>query len=166
MGKCVKSLGLHSDLTIETIEKQVTVFLRRLHPMLKATDSMLDLDIQKIIKEFCSQPQLYQDIPDILHSILVSAVKGSVESVTESMASKIKYFNAPDRKLKLSTLNQEVFISWNRPDLCNADSVIKASLDRHFGGKWHFVTPSSLKFYQVSKAVDSLKNNCPKFSFM
>ena len=109
------------------------------------------------ISEFCKSSELYEDIPDVLHAVLVACVKGPIESITESMASKLKYHNAPERCLEVDTLNKELFVSWNGPEIWNADSVIHDALDRHFGIIWLSCTPRSMKFYKASETVDSLQ---------
>ena len=78
----------------------------------------------------------------------------------ESIGSKLQHHNKSYRNLNQQTLEEELRISWNRPEISHCDPLVHNSLNFMFGvSKWHFVRKSDvnhLMFYKVSKSVDSV----------
>ena len=113
--------------------KQVNLFLHRLCP--------LSPENLKIISTFCSDPALYDRIPDLLQCVVTACVKGAMESTAESMGSKLEHHNMEGLRIATEHLNEEVFVAWNGPEIQHCDNVLRGALNRYFGGKeWHFIT--------------------------
>ena len=70
------------------------------------------------------------------------ALKGANEAVNEGMSAMIDFHAGGRRNLCHGKYKQETFIHANGPPLCNAEPVLRAALDKHFGKEWHF-RPSS-----------------------
>ena len=52
------------------------------------------------------------------------------------------------RPIGEETVNDELFIAFNGPEIGEADQTLKSALDLHFssrGGRWHFSTNSLFK---------------------
>jgi len=147
-----------------TITKQAKVFMHRLHPIIKSKKSQLS--DKGIIHKFCKDSTLYDGIPDFIHCILCACVKGAIESVVESMGSKLEHHNRPERQMSPETVNEAVFVAWNGPEVHHCDNVVRKALDRHFGKSWHFVKSHPVKPYRVSEAVDNIQAQHPKFPMM
>ena len=64
-----------------------------------------------------------------------------------------------EKKEEREKKGKEVILAWNGPKIQHADGLNKDTIDTmHGAGKWHFVhssAASKLKFYHVSKAVDT-----------
>jgi hypothetical protein len=146
---------LDDDLNETAFLKQVKTFLHRVYPFMKAEATP---DNKGIIGTFCKDPTLYDTIPDFLHCVLSACIKGAVESVVESMGSKLEHHNKPERHLTPEHVNEAVFVSWNGPEIHHCDNVLRGALERHFCGKeWHFVICQPVKAHRVSEAVDFIQ---------
>lgn len=124
------------------------------------------LSDKSIIHAFCKDPALYDGIPDLMHCILTSCIKGAIESVVESMGSKLEHHNRPDRTIHPQSVNEAVFIAWNGPEVHHCDNVVRKALDRHFGDNWHFVMSHAVKPHRVSQVVDNIQAQHSKFPMM
>jgi hypothetical protein len=148
------------ELSDISLRKQIHLFLTRLHHLLPYFDN------RAILQQFLSKEDLYEAIPDLLHCISKCFLLGHVESYVESIGSKLKHHNRPNRNLTNEHLEEELIISWNGPEIQHADDVIKKTIDRMYPGKWHFTRTSrasKLKFSRVSQAVDKLQNTPSSF---
>ena len=71
----------------------------------------------------------------IIHSICVSAVKMSVESVVESLTSKFEIHFNKFRNVNEDTAHNEMMISVNGPSPARCDTVVMEAMKRHFKGQ-------------------------------
>ena len=110
--------------------KQVNLFLHRLCQLVRV-ESPENL---KIISTFCSDPALYERILDLLQCIVISCVKGAIESTVESLSSKLEHHNMKGWRITTEHLNEEVFVAWNGPEIQHCDNVLRGALNRYFGG--------------------------------
>lgn len=148
-----------------TITQQAKTFLHRLYPMIKSK-SESHLSDKLIIQEFCQDQAMYDGIPDYMHCILSACIKGAIESVVESMGSKLEHHNRPERQISPETVNQAVFVAWNGPEVHHCDNVVRKALNRHFGNNWHFVMSQPINLYKVSQVVDNIQTQHVKFPMM
>jgi hypothetical protein len=87
-----------------------------------------------------TKQELYESLPDLLHCIATCFLLGHIESYVESIGSKLKHHNRPNRNITLDHLEEELTISWNGPEIQHSDSLIKETIDQmHGAGQWHFV---------------------------
>jgi hypothetical protein len=85
------------------------------------------------------QPRFYRDAGCILWLYQHFALNGANEAVNEGMSIMFDIHAEGRRHLSQSKSKQETCIHWNGPPPCNAEPVLRASLDRHFGSNtWHF----------------------------
>ena len=75
----------------------------------------------KIIGTFCSDPALYDWIPDLLQCIVTACVKGAIESTVESIGSKLEHHNIDEWRITTEHLSEEVFVAWNDPEIQQCD---------------------------------------------
>ena len=77
-------------------------------------------------------------------------IKISVESLaeSESIISIYNQHNSKIRNISEDNANDELFISFNGPEVGEADNILKQALDLHFakhGKGWHFSTNNPFK---------------------
>jgi hypothetical protein len=149
------------DVSDDALHRQCNIFLKRLHQFLVDIE-LSKVDHRSILKNFISQPELFDSIPDLMHCICTCFLLGHNESYVESIGSVVKNHNASNRDITIEHLEEEVCIDWNGPEIQHCDELVKETIDRmHGAGKWHFVRKShqsKLKFYRVSEAVDNLQS--------
>ena len=136
----------------ETIILQFQEFLVRLeHVARNKTND--DLDSKDLIKLFLhSDKELYKGIEMIIHSICVSAVKISVESVIELLTSKFEiHFNKFRNVIEGSAYN-EMMVSINGPSPAQCEKVVMAAMKQHFKG------PYGIRFVRRTNDMISLLN--------
>ena len=93
-----------------------------------------DIDSKEFIKNFLAKPELFKNIDS------VGCIKLSMESVAESMISKYNLHNNPLRSISEETGQDEMFISYNGPEIGESDGLLSEALTKHFKPKvWHFV---------------------------
>ena len=131
-------------------------------------DGIKSIDIIK--KLLNTNDKLYEGIEFIMHAISAACVAISVESFVESVVSIYETRQTKSMTLSDDRANHEMQISFNGPDLANADNLLKKAMDSYFKthkqGKWHFtIDPTRLK-YSVSKVIDIKKGNSSKLFFM
>jgi hypothetical protein len=74
----------------------------------------------------------------IIHSICVSAVKISVESVIESLTSNFEIHFNKFRNVNEDTAYNEMMVSVNGPSQAQCDKVVMAAMKQHFKGSMAF----------------------------
>ena len=65
------------------------------------------------------------NIPDVMQCILCCYFVDHNESYVESMGSKLKLHNPPNRNITLSHLEEEVIIAWNDLPIQQSNHLIK-----------------------------------------
>ena len=106
-------------------------------------------------------------IPDVMQCIVTCFFMGHNESYVESIGSKLKHRNPPNRNITLEHLEEELIVAWNGSEEPHCDILVKETIElMHGPGKWHFQRSSHvshLKFYEVSESVDNLHNRKSNF---
>ena len=119
----------------QTIILQFEEFLVRLEQVVRNRKSD-DLDSKELIKLFLrSDKELYTGIEMIIHSICVSAVKISVESVIESLTSKFEIHFNKFRNVNEDTAYNEMMVSVNGPSPAQCDKVVMAAMKQYLKGQ-------------------------------
>ena len=150
------------EVSDEFLRKQILLFLERLHPLLLKKN----ISSRDILHKFLIKEELFSSIPDLMQCIVCCYFIGHNESYVESIGSKLKVHNPPNRNVTLSHLEEEVIISWNGPAIQHSDHLVKETLNHMYGDdNWHFYRQAhkNLKFFNVSKAVDSLQNQSSSY---
>ena len=155
--------------SIETtsIEAQFKVFLKRLdiETKLISVEDLESSDPKHIIKTFMKREDLYDGIEIIMQATAVSAIKLSVESIVESFISVYNLHNNKLRPMEEETVDDEMMIHLNGPEIGECDKILKLALDKHFNGKsWHFTTQNNI-FKTHGKAVTSVLSKKSKLPF-
>ena len=110
------------EVNDEALEKQLLLFLQRLHPLLLKNE--IDSP-REILHNFLIKKDLFANIPDVMQCILCCYFVGHNESYVESMGSKLKLHNPPYRNINLFHLEKEVIIAWNGLLIQQSDHLIK-----------------------------------------
>ena len=116
-----------------------------------------------------SKYELYRKCELVVHGITVASLKFNVESVVESLVSQYEYRFGPKRSAPEETADNEMEIYINGPNVNNCDAVVKAALDKHFGGalKWHFLVKNSIESYsKKTGTIARLLKEPSKLPFM
>ena len=120
-----------------------------------------------MLKEFMVREDLYESIPDVMQCLVTAFFVGRNESYVESIGSKLRHHNPPNRNLDLDNLAEELTIAWNGPQIQHWDEIVTETIDNmHGASKWHFHRRShhgALKFYIVSKSVDAIQQKRSTF---
>ena len=140
------------------------------------------LETWKIIITFCSDPALYDKIPDlwkkkkkryqIYCNIVTTCDKRAIESTVGVLNQWVANWSTTTWKdgewLTTEHLNEEVIGAWNGPEIHHCDNVLQGALNRYLS-VWQGV---ALHYFQGcegsqnSQAVDSILKMPPKFSMM
>ena len=116
-----------NEVPDETIILQFEEFLVRLEQVVRNIKND-DFDSKELIKLFLHE--LYKGIEMIIHSICVSTVKISVESVIESLTSKLEiHFN------KFRNVNEDTAYMVLHY-IAQCDKVVMAAMKQHFKGQY------------------------------
>ena len=113
----------------------------------------------------------------IIHSICVSALKMSVESVVESLTSKFEIHFNKFRNVNQDTTHNEMMISVNDPSPAHCDTVVMEAMKRYFKGQHgiRFVKRSndislfesdSVDLYNNSKVINRMLQEKSRLPFM
>ena len=132
-------------VTMATLEDQFYKFTKRLEIVTshETAKSLHEKDSKDLINLFSCTPSLYEGIELIMQSAYVAAIKVSVESVAESVISVYNRHNSDIRPMEENQVNDEMFVSWNGPEIGEADDILKEALELHFKGSRlgvHFTT--------------------------
>ena len=129
----------------ETIILEFQEFLVRLEHVgrNKKNDDLDSKDLVKLLLR--SDKELYKGIEMIIHSICVSAVKISVESMIESLTSEFEIHFNKFRNVTEGTAYNEMMVSINGPSPAQCDKVVMAAMKQHFKGpayltQWAYLT--------------------------
>ena len=136
-----------------------------------------DLDSKDLIKLFLrSDKELYNGIEMIIHSICVSAVKISVETVIESLTSKFEIHFNKFRNVTEGTAYNEMMVSINGPSPAQCDKVVMAAMKQHFKGQYgiRFVRrtndmiclPNTVGVSNNSKVINRMQQEKSRLPFM
>ena len=128
----------------------------------------------EVLERFLAEEQLFSDIETVLSVMVQAGLLISVESVVESWISIMEHHASQRRYVSDTTLNEEMVIAVNGPELVHCDSIVKDAIKEHFKDsvnpidRWgHFIRRSSnIKPYFVSGAVDRLRNQKPRKTVM
>ena len=165
------------NFSYEDLKKQFDLFLEKLIEVISKY-SVEELrsptfDNKILLKKLFSPTEKhFEGIELIMHSLAVSCVKVSCESVLESFVSQYEHHFGIRRTMDEESANEEFNICSNGPELANSDSVIKDALDSYWAGKsWHFyrsyVDKSKLNTYvEGSKVLDKLSGRKSGLSVM
>lgn len=108
----------------DSLEKQIKLFFKRLHPILKAAKNEGEIDSRFILKQFMIRPDLYDSIPDYMHCVVTNFLIGQNENYVESIGSVFKQHFPPNRNVRLDHLDEEVMIHWNGPSIPHCDNIV------------------------------------------
>ena len=89
------------EVSDEALEKELHLFLKRLHPFLIKSEIASSRDI---LHNFLVKQELFAGIPDVMQCIVCCYFIGHNESYVESIGSKLKHHNPPTRKISLTHL--------------------------------------------------------------
>ena len=89
------------EVSDEVLRKQILLFLERLHPLLLE----IDISSRDILRKFLIEI-LFSSIPDLMQCIVCCCFIGHNESYVESIGSKLKVHNPPNRSITLSHLEE------------------------------------------------------------
>ena len=126
---------------------------------------MHEKDSKDLINLFSCTPSLYEGIELIMQSAYVAAIKVSVESVAESVISVYNRHNSDIRPMEENQVNDEMFVSWNGPEIGEADDILKEALELHFKGSRlgvHFTTNNL--FVTAGTTVQNILKKKNKFN--
>ena len=160
-----------SDIPDDVLKDNYKLFLKHLETHLKSKDKNSE-DSRELIKDFLdSKLKLYEGIEVTVHVICTAAVKVSVESDVESLVSRYEKHLRVERQLEESNAEDEMEIAENGPPLVNADSIIKAALNKYFkensqNVEWHFTKKTADKFRIDSAVLKRLKSEKSKLCFL
>ena len=88
------------------------MFLKRIHPYLQIPlEEGETYNPWVVFKDFMLMEDLYQGIPDVMHCVVTTFFIGHNESYVESIGSKLKHQNPPNRNLDLDHNEEELFIA-------------------------------------------------------
>ena len=147
---CKKVCRSVQDVSSEEMQDQFYKLIKCLHMVNKGKTykELQQTNSKDLIKHFSTSPALYEGIELVLRATYEASIKLSVESVAESVISVYNLHNSKVRPIGEETLNDELFIAFNGPELGEADKTLSKALDLHFasrGGRWHFSTNSLFK---------------------
>ena len=110
------------------------IFLKRLEveTNMKTLDALIKTDSKDLITLFSSSPNLHEEIELVMQATYVRAIKTSVESIAESMISVFNNHNSDIRPVGDAILNDEMFVTWNGPEMGECDTILRKALEVHF----------------------------------
>jgi hypothetical protein len=103
------------DISDAVLKQELHVFLKRLHEYLAKENDPQIVSSRDILYNFLVKPELYANIANVMHCLVTCYFLGHNESYVESIGSKLKAHNPPDRNLSLLHLDEEITIAWNGP---------------------------------------------------
>ena len=148
-----------SEIDDECLKLQHIRFVKNLKELTKdkSLENLKKLDSKQLIKMFVDDKELVIGVEFIIHSVFVSAIKVSVESIAESVISKFALHSSKIRNLEEEKVDYEMMIDCNGPEIGECDGVLKDALNNYFeGGRWHFNTSSAAALRTSGVATDSL----------
>ena len=154
----------------DEISSQYRQFLNRLKEVTKddLNENLEHRDPKDLIKQFLSDSKLYTGIEVVLQACMVGAIKISVESVAESMISKYNIHNSKIRPVDDITVEHEMMIDYNGPDIGEADGVLMEALHMHFKDNSmgiHFNTQNIFRSRGVTvETILSRKSRLPLYN--
>ena len=139
----------------ESLRIQHVRFLRNLMELTNnvCIENLQKMNSKTLIKLFVKDEKYVTGVELIIHSVFVSSIKVSVESIAESMISKYALHSSKLRCLDENKVHNEMMIDCNGPEIGECDEIVKDALNHHFsGGRWHFNT-SSVAVFRTSGAA-------------
>ena len=94
------------------LKEQLQQFLKCVHPFLVKLVKQGQESPPILLKKFMVKSELYSGIPDV-----TCFFKGHNESYVESIGSKLKHHNLPNRNITLEHLEEELIVAWNGPEI-------------------------------------------------
>ena len=73
--------------------------------------------------------ELYSGIPDVMQCIVTCLFMGHNESFVESIGSKLKHHNPPNRNITSEHLEEELIVAWVGPEISHCDIIVKETID-------------------------------------
>ena len=118
--------------------------------------------------------KLYVDIESVIDIMARASIVRSVEAIVEGWISILELHSSKTRGLGQTTMEDEMWIAINGPEVVYCDSVVLEALKLYWeksklaGNRdGHYIRRSqNIKDWFISKAVDSLKKKSPKIPFM
>jgi hypothetical protein len=166
--------NLEVKYEVPELRFQYQVFVRQLAAIAESdgSEKLSSLDI--LVKFMNTEAKLYDGCQAVVDVMLQAAVKKSVESVVESWISVLEHHCSKSRPLSSDTIQTEMMIAVNGPDVPHCDSVVEETMLEYWRRMkpgtlqdGHFVRRSDrIKSYFISKAVDKIVLQPPKTKFM
>ena len=128
-----------------------------------------------ILRKFLHPDEnLAKDIEAVISVTESAAVVTLVEAVVEGWISVVENHSSKTRGLGQTSLEDEVTIAINGPDIAHCDSVVREAGVEYWkeskdlkNRDGHYIRRSeNIRSYLVSKSVDGLRNKEPKAPFM
>ena len=111
---------------------------------------------------------MFHGIETIIHITTAAAIKISTESVLESNVSVFEHHFHKGRNLNEDTMENEMEVAMNGPNLVEADGLLKHSMELYWkGGKWHFIKRTDIRDFlnksesQIIKRLMKDKSKLP-----
>ena len=116
----------------------------------------------------------FKGIKSVLDLIGQGIISMSVESIAETWISVLESHNTKTRGLQQTTLEDEMMIAVNGPEVARCDTIVEEAMELYWTKakrkqerQGHFVrTWSKMKNYVVSAAVDRLSATAPRREFL
>ena len=143
----------------ECLRLQHNRFLRNLKELTNdiSLEDLQRMNSKMLIKQFVSDKNYFTGVELIMHSVFVSSIKVSIESIAESMISKYALHFSKIRHLDENKVHNEMMIDCNGPEIGENDAILKESLNHYFEGrKWHFNTSSAAAFQTSGVATSNV----------
>ena len=99
------------------LKEQLQQFLKCVHPFLVEPVKQGQESPRIPWKKFMVKSELYSGIPDAMQCIVTCFFMGHNESYVESIGSKLKHHNPPNRNITLEHLEEEFIVAWNGPEI-------------------------------------------------
>ena len=159
----IKSLRIITRLLKKVDDECLRIqHIRFLRNLKELTNNMSLEDLQRtnskiLIKQFANDTNCFTGVELIMHSVFVSSIKVSIESIAESMISKYALHFSKIRHLDENKVHNEMMIDCNGPEIGENDAILKESLNHYFNGKkWHFNTASAAAFRTSGVATNNV----------
>ena len=165
---------VENRLAREEIRLEYTEFLRRLEDLSDKERNLGLSSMDLLCKFFHPDESIALNIESLMSVLESAAVVMSVEAVVEGWISVLENHSSKTRGLGQVSLEDEVTIAINGPELTNCDSVVSEACVMYWGQHkdpenrgGHYIRRSEkIKSYFVSKSIDTLRSQQSKTNFM
>ena len=160
--------GLASRIDKRDYRDQYTDYLWRMEE-LSGDEGNRHLSSMELLEKLLdTEGKMYEGIETVMSILCRASLAMSVEAVVEGWVSIMEHHSSKRRPLAENSMEEEVVIAINGPDVVHCDGVVKESI-RNLIKKdhIHFVRKSDrIKSWFVSKSVDNLRKTVKRNRIM